>query len=66
MYKYDEIEFISHIYKEVQFIIESKSKLSENDFYENEIYQRAITRAFEIIGEASKKIPKNIKMRVRL
>lgn len=63
MYKYDEIEFISHIYKEVQFIIESKSKLSENDFYENEIYQRAITRAFEIIGEATKNLSLEFKVK---
>lgn len=56
MSKSDEIEFIRHIYKEVQFIIEVKSKLTENDFYKDEVYQRAITRAFEIIGEAAKNL----------
>lgn len=56
MSKSDEIEFIQHIHKEIQFIIDCKSKLTEGNFYENEVYQRAITRAFEIIGEASKNL----------
>lgn len=54
MSKSDEIEFIQHIHKEIQFIIDCKSKLTEGNFYENEVYQRAITRAFEIIEKLQK------------
>ncbi len=56
MSKSDEIEFIGHIYEEVQFIIKAKQKLTEDSFYEDEMYKRAITRAFEIIGEATKNL----------
>lgn len=56
MSKSDEIEFIGHIYAEIQFIVKAKNNLTEDEFYDNELYQRAITRAFEIIGEATKNL----------
>ncbi len=52
----DEIEFIGHIHNEIKFIIDAKNKLIEEEFYENEVYKRAITRAFEIIREATKNL----------
>jgi len=56
MSKLDEIEFIKHIYEEVQFIIDAKQKLTEDSFYADEMHKRAITRSFEIIGEATKNL----------
>ncbi|SHG66984.1 Uncharacterized conserved protein, contains HEPN domain [Flavobacterium micromati] len=63
MSKLDEIEFIRHIYVEVRFILDSMSKVSEDEFYEDEILKRAITRAFEIIGEATKNLSLDFRLK---
>jgi uncharacterized protein with HEPN domain len=55
MLKY-EIEYLRHIKKECDFLIDTSINLIESDFYENEILKRAFTRCLEIIGEASKRV----------
>jgi len=61
MLRSDELEFLSHIQEEVKFILNATENLSESSFYENEILKRAITRAFEIIGEATKNLDSEFK-----
>lgn len=63
MSKSDEIEFIGHIYNEIKFIIEAKGKLTEDEFYKDEVYKRAVTRAFEIIGEATKNLSLDFRLK---
>lgn len=41
----------------------SGDELSKNDFIQNETLKRAVVRSLEIIGEATKKIPANVKIK---
>jgi uncharacterized protein with HEPN domain len=55
-------ELLRHILVECDFITEVTTKdLSKEDFLQNEVLKRAIVRSLEIIGEATKKIPADIK-----
>jgi uncharacterized protein with HEPN domain len=56
MSKSDEIEFIKHIFTEINYIQKTIEKVEENDFYNDETLKRAITRSLEIIGEATKNL----------
>lgn len=57
------IEFIKHIFDEYAFIISVSRDLSKDEFLDNETLKRAITRSLEIIGEATKKIPADFKVK---
>jgi uncharacterized protein with HEPN domain len=63
MSKSDEIEFIKHIFTEINYIQKTIEKVEENDFYNDETLKRAITRSLEIIGEATKNL--NIDFRIK-
>ena len=56
MSKSDEIEFIKHIFIEINYIKNVLEKFDEESFYKDETYKRSITRALEIIGEATKNL----------
>lgn len=45
MSKSDELEFIKHIFIEINFIKKSIENIDEDGFYKDEILKRAITRA---------------------
>lgn len=56
------IEYLRHIYDECLFISKSiTSEMTKDQLLEDETLKRAIIRSLEIIGEATKKIPANIK-----
>lgn len=56
------IEYLRHIYDECDFITTSISAVkSKDDLMNDEVLKRAIIRSLEVIGEATKKIPENIK-----
>lgn len=56
------IEYLRHIYDECEFITRSIPQSStKDDLIDNEVLKRAIVRSLEIIGEATKKIPVDIK-----
>jgi uncharacterized protein with HEPN domain len=63
MYK-EELNYLKHILDECKFI---KTVISDNItydiFYSDETLKRAISRSLEIIGEATKKIPVNLKLK---
>jgi len=63
MSKSDEIEFIKHIFIEINYIQKVVDKLNEDDFYNDETLKRAITRALEIIGEATKNLNLDFRMK---
>ena len=48
--------YIKHILDEIEFLFKTTNSLDYNSFYENEIYTRAFSRSFEIIGEAVKNL----------
>lgn len=58
------IEYIKHIRDECSFILSvTENDLSKEDFVQNETFKRAVVRSLEIIGEASKKIPADFKVK---
>lgn len=59
----DPIEFLRHIEDECKFLLSVEKDLSKDDFLNNETLKRAVVRSLEIIGEATKKIPADYKVR---
>lgn len=54
-------EFLKDILLEIDVIQKSTKNISFEEFVENEIIVRAVTRSFEIIGEAVSNVPIEIK-----
>lgn len=59
----DPKQFLKHIQDECSYIISVSGILSFDDFLEDETLKRAVVRSLEIIGEATKKIPADIKVK---
>lgn len=58
------IEYLKHIYDECVFILsEINNEITIGHFLKDEVLKRAIVRSLEIIGEASKKIPADYKLK---
>ncbi|MEP7229193.1 MAG: DUF86 domain-containing protein [Ginsengibacter sp.] len=57
------IGYLKHIADECVYIISVSNNLSKDEFLDNETLKRAIVRSLEIIGEATKKIPADFKMK---
>ena len=58
------IEYLKHIRDECLYIISvMKNDLKKDDFLRDETLKRAIVRSLEIIGEATKKIPVDFKIK---
>lgn len=58
------IDFLRHILDECNFIVSVISADStKDDLLKDEVLKRAIVRSLEIIGEATKKIPADIKLK---
>ncbi len=53
--------FIAHILDSIEKIEEFTKEVSKKEFLESNIIQDAVIRRIEIIGEAAKNLPKNIK-----
>jgi uncharacterized protein with HEPN domain len=54
-------EYIRHMLDEIDYILSRISNTNYESFVRDETLKRAFVRSVEIIGEASKKLPKNIK-----
>jgi len=58
------LEYLQHIRDESFFIISAITKdVSKDDFMRDETLKRAVVRSLEIIGEATKKIPADFKIK---
>ena len=57
------IEYLCHILDECRFILTATSGMTKDQLLENEVMKRAVVRSLEIIGEASKKIPADVKLK---
>ncbi len=53
--KHNEV-YLKHIVDELTFLLKTTEGLDYNSFFENEMYTRAFSRSFEIIGEAVKNL----------
>jgi uncharacterized protein with HEPN domain len=59
----DNKEFLRHILDECSYIISVSDGLSFEDFLEDATLKRAVVRSLEIIGEATKKISTDFKVK---
>jgi len=60
----DPIEYLKHIHDECHYILSViPDDFKKDDFLVNETLKRAIVRSLEIIGEATKKIPADFKIK---
>lgn len=57
------IEFLRHIADECTYLLSVSSNLSKEHFLDDETLKRAVVRSLEIIGEATKKIPADFKVK---
>lgn len=55
------IDFLRHIQKELQFLTERSSGLTFEQFTDDDLVSRAFIRSLEIVGEACKKVPDEIR-----
>lgn len=56
-------EYLRHIQDECLYIISVSENLLLEDFLKDETLKRALVRSLELIGEATKKIPADIKVK---
>jgi uncharacterized protein with HEPN domain len=56
-------EFLKHIHDECAYLISISDGLSKDEFLDDETLKRAVVRSLEIIGEATKKIPADFKVK---
>lgn len=57
------LEYFRHILDETDYLIDKRQGLSKEQFLRDETLKRAFVRSIEIIGEASKKAPAELKNR---
>lgn len=57
------IDYLKHIADECTYIISVSSDLTKDKLLDDETLKRAIVRSIEIIGEATKKIPADFKVK---
>lgn len=55
------LEYIRHMLDEIDYIMSRVSDINYDFFCRDETLKRAFVRSVEIIGEASKKLPEDIK-----
>ncbi|MCD6407689.1 DUF86 domain-containing protein [bacterium] len=59
--KREVIDYIIDIKKECEYLLSRSKEISYDEFIKNEDFKKAFVRSLEIIGEAVKKIPEEIK-----
>lgn len=57
------VEFLKHIADECAYLASISKGLTKDAFLDDETLKRAVVRSLEIIGEATKKIPADFKVR---
>ncbi len=57
------VEFLKHIRDEAQFLESTTASLSIEQFVADPVATRACVRAIEIMGEATKKVPADFRLR---
>src|ERR1700733_8767751 len=57
------IEYLKHIKDEARFLSEAIAGRSIEQFLDDAVLKRACVRAIEIIGEATKKVPEDFRIR---
>ena len=55
------IEYLEHIQKELDFLVSNSKRIDYETFLNDDFISRAFLRSLEIIGEAAKKVPDEIR-----
>lgn len=61
-----DIDFLKHILQETNYCLSELHSMNRDDLFTNDRLSRALVRSLEIIGEASKKIHPEIKLKYPL
>ena len=56
------VELLRDILREVDFLETQKAKTTAEQFLHDEVLKRAFVRSVEIIGEAAKKVPEDVRL----
>ncbi|MBM4040852.1 MAG: DUF86 domain-containing protein [Planctomycetes bacterium] len=57
------LEYLRHIIAEAEYLIEASKGLSKKEFLADSTKKRAFVRSLEIIGEAAKQVPQELRER---
>ena len=57
------LEYLRHILDETEYLMHEMQNLNKEEFLQHATLKRAFVRSIEIIGEASKKIPAELRER---
>lgn len=57
------LAYLRHIVSETEYLIERAQGLNKDEFLRDETLKRAFVRSLEIIGEAAKQVPDDLKQR---
>jgi uncharacterized protein with HEPN domain len=57
------LEYLRHILDETEYLIDESRDMKKKQFLQDATRKRAFVRSIEIIGEASKKVPTDLKNR---
>ncbi len=57
------LEYLQHILSEAEYLMAQAKGLSKDEFLHNETLKRAFVRSLEVIGEAAKKIPDDLRQK---
>ena len=57
------LAYLRHIIDETRYLTEQTQGLAKDEFLHDETLKRAFVRSLEIIGEATKQIPDNLKQK---
>jgi uncharacterized protein with HEPN domain len=56
-------EYLRHILTEANYLFEHSRNVSRAEFLSSETLRRAFVRSLEVIGEAAKKVPEDVRRR---
>lgn len=59
--KKDPVIYLEHILAAMEAILHFTNSMGEEEFYGNDLVQSAVIRKFEIMGEAAKRIPEELR-----
>jgi uncharacterized protein with HEPN domain len=57
------LEYLRHMLDEAEYLLSESQRVSKDQFLQDETLKRAFVRSIEIIGEASKKVPSELRSR---
>jgi uncharacterized protein with HEPN domain len=57
------LDYLRHIRDEARYLAEESARTTKSQFNENETTKRAFVRSIEIIGEAAKRVPGDLRPR---